>query len=55
MKGVTGIRELNYKFMFIANNVIVQNRQYHDVENTTFAEEEDQEDIDEKEKKKDYS
>jgi hypothetical protein len=35
VKGIQGMRELNYKFMFIANNVIVQNRQYHDVENTT--------------------
>lgn len=31
VKGIQGMRELNYKFMFIANNVLVQNRQYHDV------------------------
>lgn len=29
VKGVKGIRELNYKFMFICNNVIVQNQQFN--------------------------
>lgn len=32
VKGIKGIRELNYKFVFIANNVLVKNKQIHDLE-----------------------
>lgn len=31
VKGIKGVRELNYKFMFIANNVVVQNQQFHEI------------------------
>lgn len=43
VKGITGVRELNYKFMFIANNVYVRNRQYHEVETHVLDEEEEDE------------
>ena len=29
VKGVKGIRELNYKFIFIATNVVVENNQFN--------------------------
>lgn len=41
VKGVKGIRELNYKFMFICNNVIVQNQQFNQIELIHEDEEED--------------
>ena len=38
VKGVHGVRELNYKLAFVTNNIMVQNRQFDD-----FCEEDEDE------------
>lgn len=38
VKGVKGIRQLNYKLVFIATNVIVENNQFRETEDNDFDE-----------------
>jgi DNA replication licensing factor MCM6 len=55
IRGIKGIRELNYKFMFIASNVMVQNKQHYDIEADGEAEEEEERNEEEDEAKEHYS
>lgn len=42
IRGIKGIRELNYKFIFICTNVIVENNQFNNEAGEDYDEQEDE-------------